>query len=74
MIAMSNLKQMYGNDQITATEIRKNDVQFIVIIPIAKVMIPLRMDHNPFHSNVLLAAFNLIHVVFTCHHSVLTGV
>lgn len=52
---------------------RKNG-QLVVIIPVAKVMIPPRMDNNPFYRNELLTAFYLIHVVLTCHNSVFTGV
>lgn len=49
-------------------------VQLVVIIPIAKVMIPPRVDNNPFYRNELLTAPNLIRVVLTCHYSVFTGV
>lgn len=46
----------------------------MVIIPVSKVVVPPRVDNNPFHTNELLTAFIHMHVVLTSHHLVFTGV
>lgn len=44
-------------------------VQLMVIIPIAKVMIPPRMDNNPFYRNELLTAHPCCtHLPLLCIH------
>lgn len=49
-------------------------LQFLVIIPVSKFVVPPGVDNNPFHRNELLTAFIHIHVVLTSHYLVFTGV